>query len=234
MKLTATQKKKFNRIRRLSQMQRMDPVEFELFTGYLYRKLGYRVSTTADSGDEGIDLVVRRWGRKFVVQCIRYSGTVGQPVARVLYGAMTHVGARGAHLVTTGRISKKAEEWVAGKPIVLVDGNDLVAWVNKTRRGNQKTKIFPAVYPSLIWMLGLLMLIVMITFGVWGYQNPDTVAGVLPVVKTLVADTPTPTPSATPVDLDAEVVATLTPTPIPTPSATLNQGRPSPTPEASE
>jgi HJR/Mrr/RecB family endonuclease len=128
MKLTARQKQKFSRIRRLSQMKNLDPVEFEYFSAYLYQKQGYRVAATAISGDEGIDLIMRRWGRKIVVQCKRYSGTVGQPVVRDLYGSMVHEMARGAHLVTTGTISNLGAH---GRP--LSPPRPLWMWIMKLR-----------------------------------------------------------------------------------------------------
>ena len=140
LKLSKQDRAKFQRTTRLSQMQKMDPIKFEWFVGWVYEQRGYTVKTTVASGDEGIDLELWRWGKKVVVQCKRYKGTVGQPTVRDLYGTMFHSGARAAHIVTTGKFSRQAEKWAAGKPIVLIDGNDLVALVNKMRRKQQKAK----------------------------------------------------------------------------------------------
>ncbi len=115
-------------------MQAMDPIDFEHYCAWLYTKEGYKVADTKTSGDEGIDLLLTKGNKKVVVQCKRYSGNVGQPVVRDLYGAMFHVAATEAHLCTTGRISRQAESWAAGKPIELLDGSDMVAWANKWRR----------------------------------------------------------------------------------------------------
>ena len=57
-----------------------------------------------------------------MVQCKRYSSTVGTPVVRDLYGTMIHSGAVYGYLVTSGRISSDAHEWVRNKPIGLIDG----------------------------------------------------------------------------------------------------------------
>jgi restriction system protein len=173
MKLTKRQVKRFRRIRRLSQMKQMDPVEFEEFTGWLYERRGYRASTTAISGDEGIDLVLRRWGKKIIVQCKRYAGNVGQPIVRDLYGAMIHSGAGEAHLVTTGTISQQAEDWAAGKPIVLVDGSDLVAWVNKSRRKGKKRKGVRTVLLTPTRVALILVLLALIAASVWGARQEN-------------------------------------------------------------
>ncbi|MCB0129255.1 MAG: restriction endonuclease, partial [Caldilineaceae bacterium] len=41
---------------------------------------------------------------------------------RDLYGTMIHAGAVRSYLITTGRISREAREWAAGKSIGLIDG----------------------------------------------------------------------------------------------------------------
>ena len=134
MKFTRQQVQRYQRIKSLEQMQALEPIDFEWYCAWLYQKEGYAVEDTKTSGDEGIDLLLKKGGKKVVVQCKRYSGNVGQPVVRDLYGAMFHVAATEAHLCTTGRISRQAEQWAAGKPIELIDGNDMVAWANKWRR----------------------------------------------------------------------------------------------------
>lgn len=167
MQLAKRKIQKFQRTRKLSQMQKMDPIEFEHFVGWLYQQQGYTVETTVASGDEGIDLEMSRWGKKTIVQCKRYKGTVGQPVVRDLYGTMFHAGARAASIVTTGKFSRQAESWAAGKPIVLIDGNDLVALINKIHRENKTAKgaALRSLTTTQIWLLlGLLLLILA---GAW-------------------------------------------------------------------
>ena len=134
LQLTHAQRQRFRRLRTLKQLQALDPIEFELFCGYLYRRSGYRVSTTAAAGDEGVDLFLRRGVQRVVVQCKRYQGTVGQPTVRDLYGTMQHNGANAAVLVTTGRFSRAAEQWAADKAIQLVDGHDLLSWTRRLGR----------------------------------------------------------------------------------------------------
>lgn len=163
-------------------MRRMDPIEFEQFVGWLYQERGYRVSMTVTSGDEGIDLQLWRWGKKVIVQCKRYSGTVGQPTVRDLYGSMFHAGARAAHLVTTGRFSRQAEAWAAGKPIVLIDGNDLVAWINKARRKKKKAQgawVHIFTVRRLLMGLAALLLLFIVGLLLWSSMG-ETIGDFLP------------------------------------------------------
>jgi hypothetical protein len=124
-------------IQELEQLQNLNPTEFENFIGSVFERLGYEVNATATTGDEGIDLFLRRRGKVGVVQCKRYRNNVGQPVVRDLYGSMMHVNADEAYLITTGAISRQAQTWATGKPIYLIDGTNLVKWLDDIE-GNAK------------------------------------------------------------------------------------------------
>ncbi|MEA3337988.1 MAG: restriction endonuclease [Chloroflexota bacterium] len=108
-------------------LQEMSPSEFEVWVKELFEERGYWVENTPDSSDHGIDLrIVAPDGTQALVQCKRYSGTVGEPAVRDLYGAMQHEDVNQGYLVTTGRFSQAAEQWAVGKPIELIDGQQLV------------------------------------------------------------------------------------------------------------
>jgi restriction system protein len=59
---------------------------------------------------------------------------VGEPVVRDLYGTLLHEEAQGAYLITTGTFTKKAQDWAAGKPIVLYDGEALLGLIREIQR----------------------------------------------------------------------------------------------------
>ena len=111
----------------------LTPEEFEAFVASLFEKEGWQASLTSRSGDMGIDINLLRTsdGRRAVVRCKKYKGTVGQPVVRDLYGAMTHVKADEGYIVTTGRFSSAAISFTKGKSIRLVDGEALLPWVRR-------------------------------------------------------------------------------------------------------
>jgi restriction system protein len=130
----------FERIERLEEIKQLDPVEFERFVGTLFERMGYDVEMTAKSGDEGVDLVLHKDSKLAVVQCKRYEGSVGQPVVRDLYGAMVHNRAEKAYLITTGTITLPAQGWAKGKQIHLVDGSQLVDWIEVLERESEEDK----------------------------------------------------------------------------------------------
>lgn len=112
----------------LAQTLALSPNDFEDYVAYrLFTRQGYAVENLPAVKDGGIDLIViDPSGRRAIVQCKRYRGTVGESVLRDLYGTMMHSGAGMAFLVTTGTISVAARRWVLGKPIALIDGARLV------------------------------------------------------------------------------------------------------------
>lgn len=112
----------------LDQLMALTPSEFESYVAQrIFARQGYTVVNTPDVKDGGVDiLVVDAHGRRAVVQCKRYRGTVGEAVVRDLYGTMIHHDATMAYLITTGGISEAARRWAAGKPIGLIDGARLV------------------------------------------------------------------------------------------------------------
>jgi restriction system protein len=112
--------------KRLDELKAMTPVEFEEWVGARFKDLGYKVKSTALSGDHGVDLVATRDGEKVVIQCKRYrDSAVGEPVMRDLYGTMQHESADRAYLVTTSSLTPAARTWSRGKPIEIWDGRYL-------------------------------------------------------------------------------------------------------------
>lgn len=61
-------------------MKNIDKLNGRAFERYLtvqFRHLGYHVTLTSYSHDYGADLVLRKWGKKIVVQAKRYERNVG-------------------------------------------------------------------------------------------------------------------------------------------------------------
>lgn len=59
---------------------------------------------------------------KYIIQCKRYTGSVGEPIIRDLYGVVTSERANKGILMTTGYFTKSAIAFTEGKPIELIDG----------------------------------------------------------------------------------------------------------------
>jgi restriction system protein len=110
--------------------------EFELLVGEALRRQGFAVQETGGSGpDGGVDLIARKDGEKYLVQCKQWrSMQVGVPVVRELYGAMAAEGAVGGFVITSGQFSKPARDFASGRNVQLIDGAALNQWIALTRK----------------------------------------------------------------------------------------------------
>jgi hypothetical protein len=95
--------------------------------GERFESLGYVVLPTLVRGNHGIDLNVERQGVRAIGQCKHWPARgVGEHVLRDLNGALHHVAAQAAHLVTTGNATRAAREWANDKPIHIWDWHYIV------------------------------------------------------------------------------------------------------------
>jgi restriction system protein len=94
------------------------------------------VQETGGSGpDGGVDLIARKNGEKYLVQCKQWRAMqVGVPVVRELFGAMAAEGAVGGFVVTSGRFSKPARAFASGRNVQLIDGPALNTWIAAARK----------------------------------------------------------------------------------------------------
>ncbi|KAA0696323.1 restriction endonuclease [Halopseudomonas laoshanensis] len=101
--------------------------EFEHLIGEAFRRKGYSITETGGNGaDGGIDLILRKSGEKYLVQCKHWrSMKVGVPVVREFFGAMAVEGAAGGFVVTSGQFTAEAKSFAEGRNIQLVDGGNL-------------------------------------------------------------------------------------------------------------
>lgn len=109
--------------------------EFEVLVGEVFRRLGYHVEETGGGGaDGGVDLILRRNGEKFLVQCKQWKAfRVSVEVVREMFGLMTAKGADGGFVVTSGRFTKPAREFAQGRNLSLIDGPALLQWLHQTQ-----------------------------------------------------------------------------------------------------
>jgi restriction system protein len=109
--------------------------QFEQLVGEAFRIDGYAVVDTGGAGpDGGVDLLLKRDGETFLVQCKHWRALkVGVQVIRELYGVMAARGAAGGFVVTSGRFTAEAVGFAAGRNLVLIDGPALQAMIRRVR-----------------------------------------------------------------------------------------------------
>lgn len=125
----------------LDAISKMSPKKFEAFSRMLLSKMGVNftekgVQISNDGGIDGygyhLDSSDFRT-TKVVIQCKRYnSGPVTEPEINQFLGAVSKYNADYDVFITNSRFTKAAKDAaVEGKPITLIDGNELVELVKK-------------------------------------------------------------------------------------------------------
>lgn len=96
------------------------------------------VKVTQASRDGGVDAVAFDpdpiHGGKIVIQAKRYTNTVGVGFVRELWGTVLNEGAMKGILITTADYGPDAYEFAKGKPIILMNGANLLYLLEKHGR----------------------------------------------------------------------------------------------------
>lgn len=123
--------RKFDRQSGLDDIRALPWRQFESIVGEAFRRRGYSVVENAvDGADGGIDLMLRKDGQRFAVQCKQWKQqTVGVKPVRELAGVIAGSDAAGGFLVTSGRYTEEATRFAQSVNIELIDGDGLAEMV---------------------------------------------------------------------------------------------------------
>jgi restriction system protein len=126
---------------------------FELLVGEAFRRQGYSVEESGLGGpDGGIDLILRKDGRRLLVQCKQWKHRqVGVSTVREMYGLLAHHQAHAVKIVSIGNYTVDARRFAQGKPIELVSGEELLRMIRAVQHtpisAIPSTSIRPAPAP---------------------------------------------------------------------------------------
>jgi hypothetical protein len=112
---------------------RMSPSEFEEVVVEVFRHRGWSAEVAGSSGEQGVDINLRREGEFALAQCKHYYSPIGPSMLNNFHSAMTRSEASRGFFVTTSTFSPSARDWVGDKPIELVDRPVLERWINESQ-----------------------------------------------------------------------------------------------------
>lgn len=133
------QRKRKNLVRIAGDGKTNDPLhdinwkDFEMLVGEVFRMRGFTVVENDSGGaDGGIDLMLKKNGEVFLVQCKQWRAyKVSVNIVRELLGVMVIKGAAGGFVVTSGIFTAEAQSFTKGQSIELIDGSMLTAMIEK-------------------------------------------------------------------------------------------------------
>jgi hypothetical protein len=103
---------------------------FEDFLVKVFVELGYAVRKTPRTGDQGVDLILIRGGRRIAVQTKGYAGPVGNAPVQEVHAGMTFHRCDRCVAVTNSSFTAGARELAEAVGCLLIDGSmirDLIA-----------------------------------------------------------------------------------------------------------
>jgi restriction system protein len=98
----------------------LDGWQFEQEVARIFRLHGYKANVTKGSGDGGVDIIVKKDGKTFIIQCKHYKNPLGPEAMRALWGCKEDFNADKVIMVASSGLSKGSLEYVSNKSNYLV------------------------------------------------------------------------------------------------------------------
>ena len=105
-----------------------DGYQYELVTKEMFALLDWETLVTPKSGDQGADLIIEKYGLKFVVQCKFYSNPVGNKAVQEVIAAKGFYDAWGAIVVTNSDYTKSARQLAESHGVILLHDSQILEW----------------------------------------------------------------------------------------------------------
>jgi restriction system protein len=110
--------------KRLIEWKTMNPKKFERIVAIIFEGLGYKTKVVGGSGDEGIDIIAHKDGKRFFIQCKRKDRVPPKEVREFAGSIRDLKENEKGFLVTTGGFTEEGKVFAKDNPIEieLIDG----------------------------------------------------------------------------------------------------------------
>lgn len=100
------------------------PLDYERFCADLLVSNGWSVRLTKGSGDQGVDIIAERFGKKAVIQCKKYSSPVGNKAVQEILGGKFIEKADIAAVISNAPFTDSAYELAESANVFLLHHNE--------------------------------------------------------------------------------------------------------------
>ena len=98
----------------------ISPVEYEHFIADALEQNGWAVRLTKATGDQGVDIVAEKSGKRIAIQCKLYSNPVGNAAVQEIIAGRTFENAQFAAVVTNNTYTLAAKQLAASAGVLLL------------------------------------------------------------------------------------------------------------------
>lgn len=118
--------------KKVQELQKLSPAQFEEYIAVLFKSLGYKTRVTGGKGDGGVDVEAEKDGHVHYIQCKKFiTSKVPVGAVRDFYGAIAdRIDGGKGYFITTNVFTLDAEKFSEDKPIELVDKFKLMEYMN--------------------------------------------------------------------------------------------------------
>lgn len=103
----------------------LSPKEFEVFCAETLNRQGWTARATGQAGDQGADVLAEKSGRRVVIQCKKYTCSVGNGAVQEAHAAKAHYAAQIAVVVTNSTFTPSAKALAQSTAVLLMHPTDL-------------------------------------------------------------------------------------------------------------
>jgi restriction system protein len=115
----------------LTDIDKMDGVEFELFLQKLFQNMGYSVKLTPTSNDMGADLILSKPGERISVQAKNWKANVGNSAVQEVVGSLKFYKTQRGIVISSSDFSNQAITLAHHNQIELWNRDKLNDMINK-------------------------------------------------------------------------------------------------------
>jgi restriction system protein len=105
----------------------LDGNSYELHCAHVLRKCGWTAEVMGGSGDQGADIIAERGRTRVVIQCKKYSKSVGNKAVQEAIGGQAMYRAHAAAVVSNAPFTKGAEELARMTKVLLLHHTELLS-----------------------------------------------------------------------------------------------------------
>ena len=100
--------------------------EFEVLTAEIFREQGYSVENTVEGADGGVDVIAKKKGEIYVIQCKHWNSRVGVAIIREMAGIVAASGAAKGYVVASGGFTLDAIDFARSAGVELMAAEDIL------------------------------------------------------------------------------------------------------------
>ena len=103
----------------------MSPQQYERYCAKLLSDSGWKTNLTKTTGDQGIDIIAFKDGETVVIQCKKYSRSVGNKAVQEVFAAKGFAKAKAAAVVSNAGYTRAAKELANSLGVELLHHSEL-------------------------------------------------------------------------------------------------------------